>query len=201
MWRLDRKAGPGELTFGPTSGGISGVIGVLSGLGLAVVTLVHGPGLGELRYVFGGVAFAALTWAVLLRPRVRLLADKVELRNGFSEFLIPYAVVSDIAVRSFTVVQVDKKRYIGLAVGRSRTSMTRRRKDELLREHPDLASGKSLDGASEADLLLVTLEDRVKLAHEGDRGVPSPVQRHWSLPAIVPVAAFAALFVVSLFLG
>jgi hypothetical protein len=196
--RLDQKPRGGVPSFGPTSGAISGVVGVLCGVAFAASTLTHGLEASELRYLFGGLAFAAAAWAVLLRPRVRLLSDHVELRNGFSEFLVPYAAISEVAIRSFTVVHVDGKRYIGLAVGRNRKSMTRRRKDEVLRDRPDLAAGKSLEKASEADLLQVTLEDRI------DRAAGGPavaVRRHWALPEIAVLAACLAGFVICLFVG
>ena len=192
------KPHDGVASFGPTSGGISGVVGVLCGVLFAASTLLHGLELSELRYLFGGLAFAALAWTILLRPRVRLLADHVELRNGFSDFLIPYAAISEVAIRSFTAVQVGEKRYIGLAVGRPRTSMTRRRKDQLARPTPDLASGKSLEGASAADLLQVTLEDRV---HRAEREQSAVVRRRWALPELAVIAVCLVAFVISIFVG
>jgi len=193
--RLDRKTGPGEARFGPTSGGISGVIGVICGLGLAVSVLSHGVGSDELPYLFAGLAFATLAWSMLLRPRVLLHETGVELRNGFSQFRIPYAAISEFAVRSFTVVQVGEHRYIGLGVGRSRKSMTRRRKDDLLRESPDLARGKSLVNASEADLLEAMLTERIERA--GDSSATPG--RQWAVPEVALFGLFLIGLVVSLF--
>ena len=132
MRRLDGNATPEVPTFGPTSGGISGAVGIVCGLGLAASTLSEGVHPSELPYLFAGLAFVAASWALLLRPRIRLHPRDLELRNAFSSFRIPYAAISGLSVRSYTVVQVGERRYVGLAVGRTRGSMTRRRRGELL---------------------------------------------------------------------
>ena len=195
MRRLDGNATPEVPTFGPTSGGISGAVGIVCGLGLAASTLSEGVHPSELPYLFAGLAFVAASWALLLRPRIRLHPRDLELRNAFSSFRIPYAAISGVSVRSYTVVRVGERRYVGLAVGRTRGSMTRRRRGELLGQAPDLAKGKSLVGVKEADLLQSMLDDRVG----GTEDVaPGRVVRRWAVPEIAAVAGCLLAFVLSI---
>lgn len=186
MKRLDRSTGPGVLTFGPTSGAISGVVGIACGLVLAASTLFGGLTRSALPYLFGGLAIAVLAWAILLRPRVRLHADEVELRNVFSSWLVPYAVITGAVVRSYAIVRVGERKYAGLGLGRSRRSMTRTRRDAHPHEGVDVTSGRSLVGADEADLFESALDERIRAAHGTDS---ARVVRRWALPEILALAA------------
>jgi len=193
--RLDHGTGPAALTFGPTSGAISGVVGVGCGLVVAASALFGGLTRSGLPYLFGGLAVAVLSWAILLRPRIRMHADEVELRNSFSSWLVPYALITGSVVRSYAVVRVGERKYAGLGLGRPRRSMTRTRRDAPPREGVDITSGKSLAGADEADLFESALDERVRAAPAAD----SPrVVRRWAIPEILALAVCLIGMVVSI---
>lgn len=107
--------GPFE-TFRPTSGQVIGWIG----LALVAVVLVLGLLEGADRPVIAGaLAFAALDWAAMLRPRVLVRGRWLVLRNMLETIHLPLAGIEDLAVRQVLAVRVGEKRYVSPALGRS----------------------------------------------------------------------------------
>lgn len=111
--------------FTPTSGRVMGVVGVL----LAVVVVVLGlvdreSGFADpliASFALGGV----LVWMALLRPRISLVGDVLELRTMVETVSIPLAAVEEIAVRQLLAVRVGDKRFLSSALGKSRRQLTR----------------------------------------------------------------------------
>lgn len=185
-------SGPSSLsaTFGPTSGGISGGIGILCGAFMVVMALLHGVDSSEWPFIAGGLLLGAVSWSVLLRPRVVLEPDELVLRNMVSDQRIPYARVGEFMVRSTTVVvDDDGRKYRGIGVGRTRRQMARIPRvasDPLTRSGrlvPDVEPPKRPgSGDTAADQLEDQVAERVKVA------VPSQatVRR---VPARIEIAA------------
>lgn len=186
MRRLRRHPDTFTPTFGPTSGGLSGVIGILGGLALAVGVLGDSHRADNLPWFFGGLLIAAICWAMLLRPRIRLTKDALELRNALSSHEVPYALITDLDVRQVTVVHVGRRKYVGLAVGRSRRAMTKHQRG--VSACADGTSGRDLTRAGEAELLELSVDERRRQSH--DVG-PRTVRRIWAVPEIVVIAVCA----------
>lgn len=111
--------------FVPSSGRVMGV------LGLALALLVVGLGLldPDSGIAGWGVATAAavgvLVWAAVLRPRISLGEDHLELRNMTETVSIPLAAIEELAVRQVTAVRVGDRRFVSPALGKSRRQLNR----------------------------------------------------------------------------
>jgi hypothetical protein len=103
-------------TFRPTSGRVFGVIGLLG----VVVLLVLGVVEGFPVWVLGLVAtIGVLVWSAMLRPGVRIVGDKLELRDMFRTSAVPLAAIEDVAVRRVLVVRAGERRFVSPAIGRT----------------------------------------------------------------------------------
>ena len=203
MRRRPSTSRPLTPTFGPTSGVITGVLGITFGALVVVVTIVHGVDAAAWPYIAGGLFAIAVCWALLLRPRVVLGADELVLRNVVSDYRIPYTRISDFLVRTTTVVIADDHKYVGLGVGRGMREMTRTRRvasDPLTRTRglPPEPEPARRPGASHsaADQLEQHVAERMK--------DPAPskgrVRRTPAVPEIVALVVTGAGFVLSLVL-
>lgn len=110
-------------TFGPTSGRVVGVLGLLVGLALVVVGLVASPVVWGLAAA--GVLLAALAWTAMLRPLAGIDGDVLVLRGMLDTVRIPLAAIEEVSVRQVLAVRAGDKRYTSPAVGRTRRQMFR----------------------------------------------------------------------------
>ncbi|WP_309647048.1 hypothetical protein [Nocardioides sp.] len=111
--------------FTPTSGRVMGVIGV------ALAVLVVGIGLVDREagvadwVIAAATAGGVLVWAALLRPRISLVGEDLELRNMTETVTIPLAAIEELAVRQLLAVRVGDKRFLSPALGKSRRQLVR----------------------------------------------------------------------------
>lgn len=109
--------------FAPTSGRVMGVVGLL----LAVSVVGFGLADPDLGFADWVIAFAALggvlVWAAVLRPRVSLVGEHLELRNMLETDLIPLAAIEELAVRQLLAVRAGDKRFLCPALGKSRRQL------------------------------------------------------------------------------
>jgi hypothetical protein len=68
---------------------------------------------------------ALLLWAAMLRPRVSIVGDDLELRNMLETVRIPLAAVEELAVRQLLAVRAGDRRYVSPALGKSRRALRR----------------------------------------------------------------------------
>ncbi|MDO9495358.1 MAG: hypothetical protein Q7J48_06630 [Nocardioides sp.] len=106
--------------FVPTSGRVLGVLGVVLAATLVGFALVD----RNSGFADWGIALSALvgvlTWAAVLRPRVSLVDEYLELRNMLETVHIPLAAIEDLALRQMLVVRSGDKRFVCPALGKSR---------------------------------------------------------------------------------
>ncbi|MCW2756918.1 MAG: hypothetical protein JWO46_664 [Nocardioidaceae bacterium] len=120
----DRPASnPDVRTFPPTSGTVAGWAGLVVAVVLVIVVFRESPTQSGVRVLCGALLFAVLTFAFMLRPRVRTRDDDLVLVNPFEDIVVPVSAMTSLQVRSATFVYVGKKRYVGVAVGRKVRSM------------------------------------------------------------------------------
>lgn len=109
--------------FAPTSGRVMGVVGLL----LAVFVVGFGladPDLGFADWVIALSALGGvLVWAAVLRPRVSLVGEHLELRNMLETDLIPLAAIEELAVRQLLAVRTGDRRFLCPALGKSRRQL------------------------------------------------------------------------------
>lgn len=117
-----------EQRFGPTSGVVSGVAGLL--VCAAVIGLAVADGLGTIsvRVVLGALAGAVLVWAFMLRPRIVIEQGgrTLLLRNAFVDRRVPLAAVKVVGVRAVTRIETEDARFDCVAVGRPLRKAVRR---------------------------------------------------------------------------
>ena len=112
--------------FAPTSGRLTGVVGMLIFVGLAVAGIVDRDA-GFSDWVIALLAaVAALIWAATLRPRLSLVGDDLEMRNMFETVTIPLAAIEELAVRQVLAVRVGDKRFLSPALGKTRRQLNNR---------------------------------------------------------------------------
>jgi hypothetical protein len=86
---------------------------------VALVLLLFGDhSISTVRFAFAVAIFGLLVWCYMLRPRVVVDPDEVELRNAFSSWHVPLAEVRRVAVRAVILIYTDERRFHGVAVGR-----------------------------------------------------------------------------------
>ncbi|HET8605190.1 MAG TPA: hypothetical protein VFM09_14775 [Marmoricola sp.] len=198
---MTTTADPGtRRSFGPTTGLVTGWLGLAIVALVVVLTLVEDRSLVGLRVVLGALVCGMVLWCYLLRPRVVLDKDDLELRNAFSTVRIPWLRVGEVVVRTVTRVYVGEKTYVGTAVGHSARSLIRasRRERRTLVAEP-VESTRAVDQPLPA-LVEEAIRERADRAHEiappdARRG---EVSRRWAVPELVAlgvlVVALAATF-------
>lgn len=111
--------------FAPTSGRVTGVLGVVASIGFIAIGLAF----DDAEVADWGIALAVfvgvLSWAALLRPRVSMDADSLVLRGITGTVVLPLVRIESVVVQQFMAVTVGGKRYVSAAVGRSRGQQAR----------------------------------------------------------------------------
>lgn len=105
--------------FGPSSGRITGVLGLIICIGIVVLGVVEYDEGFPAAGVWGALFGAVLLWSAMLRPRVRVTAAELRLRNMLTNISVPLAAIEQIVVRQVLSVRAGDNRYISSAVGKS----------------------------------------------------------------------------------
>jgi hypothetical protein len=182
--------------FRPTSGRISGVLGI----GICVATVVLGvaefdegfPPALVWAALFAGVLF----WAAMLRPRVWVSGSELRMRNMLDTITLPLASIEQIAVRQVLSVRAGDRRYVSSAVGKSwRQAMKRDREREPGADAPyavfvEERLAQLAENARSTQGIALMSDEQLELARS--------VRREWAWPEIVLLAFTALGFVVAL---
>ena len=109
--------------FAPTSGRVTGVVGLLLAASVIVLGLAdRDTGIADWVMVLAAL-MGVLIWAAVLRPRVSLVGEHLELRNMLETILVPLAAIEQLAVRQVLAIRVGDKRFVSPAVGKSRRQL------------------------------------------------------------------------------
>lgn len=195
--------------FAPTSGRVMGVVGLLLAAGVAGLGLVDRDS-GVADWVIALAAFGGvLIWAAVLRPRVSLVGDDLELRNMLQTDLIPLAAIEELAVRQVLAVRAGDRRFLSPALGKTRRQ---------LRGRPAFGSGavagrlRSKPGDSATTVEFADfVEQRIRQRMEDARAargirpgsaeqvaLASEVRRQPAWPEIVALSVLAVAVVVTI---
>ena len=189
--------------FPPTSGRISGVLGlVLVAVFLVLSVLAWDTG-APLGVAILSVLGAVLIWAVLLRPAVWVTRRDLVLRSIFTTVRIPLVAVDDVVATQVLLVRIGQRRYTSPAIGYTTRANTKRR----LRARS--AKTAEVKRAEETAVPQAFVESRLRhLAQEARdlggvrQGSPeqaaaaADVRREWAWPELAAVALLAAAFLV-----
>lgn len=181
----DDDARSETVKFGPTSGRVTGVLGLVVVAVVAVVGVVD-QGADVAPWLLAGCAFVAvLTWVVLLRPDARVERGELVLRGPLDVRRVPLASVDQVAVGAVLAVTAGGRRYTNAGIGRTRRQT---RKD----------AGKPLEDQSYGALVqsrIEALAERARLDHDA----AGAVRREWAWPEIAALAVTGAALLVTLF--
>lgn len=105
--------------FGPTSGVLTGIIGVAASALVLAIALIGDVTTVSLRVALVAAAVGVLIWAYMLRPRIVLdrAGGSLLLRGPLVDRRVPLAAVKVVAVRMVTTVKTEDARYDCIAVG------------------------------------------------------------------------------------
>ncbi|HET6152071.1 MAG TPA: hypothetical protein VFE15_03895 [Marmoricola sp.] len=199
-----------EQEYGPTSGVVTGWIGMVLCAVLIVAVPVANQDLGSARIAVGVGVAAALIWMTMLRPRIIVrLPDILLLRNPLSTWEVPLAAVESVSVRAITRVGVGERTYDGVAVGRpvrpprpagaGLPGFGGRR--GVVRSEPPTGKARLRPNASTpnaiADLMteqLLAAADRARAAGQSDTGI----DRVWAVPELAVLGALTVALVILL---
>lgn len=203
-----------ELRFTPTSGTVTGWIGVSAAVLVLVAALIEMRTLVGTRYALGAGVFGLLIWCFMLRPRVVIGRAELELRNIFSSWHVPLADVRRVAVRAITRVYTEDGHFDGVAVGRPLRSMRRGRRPNtqtiglpgLGRTITDNAvpaqppATEHLNSDAVADLVIEQVLAAADNARATGLATSAPVRRTWAVVELGALAVLVVGFVVTLVL-
>ncbi len=192
-----------EQRFGPTTGAISGVIGMVLVVAVIVLSVLNERTLFGLRVDIVAALFGWLIWCFMLRPRVILGADDVRLRNALVDTKIPLARVTDVSMGTVTAVFVGGERYVGIAVGHSVRTLMRhsagRRSRGDTGDGPITALSGRLLGDKVPDFVAQQINQASIVARTAGQST-EPVQRRPAVPEFVVLVVLVVALVASFLL-
>ncbi len=190
--------------FGPSSGQVSGYVGLaIAAFTVGYVAVVE-PTPSGLKVALGALLFASLAWAVVLRPRVHVFTDRLVLRNAFRDTHVPLAAVEHVTLGQALTVWAEGERHRCLGVGRSGRAQLRAQRRRATAEQ--IGAGEALAAAAAHDLAQETYPVRRlrELAQGAQREAGStgtaaePVRHTWAWPELAAVVVTGTAFTLSL---
>jgi hypothetical protein len=175
--------------FPPTSGTVTGSLGVAMAAVVGVVSVVTSPDLAGVRILLGAALAGVLIWMVVLRPRAAVYDDVLLLRQEVSDTWVPLTLIDTVHAGRDLVVAVDDQRYRCTGISRSRPL-------------PGTQRRGTVPGAPDA---VSHVENRIRemvaAAHRRDQpDAEQQVRRRWAVAEFVALAVLGAGFLVSLLL-
>jgi hypothetical protein len=191
--------------FRPTSGRVTGVLGLVLVVGVVVIGLVDRTHGFPLPVVAVALVIGVLVWAAMLRPRVWATEEDLVLRNMMHTAWIPLAAIEQVVVRQVLAVSAGEKRYVSPAVGRSwrQTLKSNRARgaddpekastDVRTPSYPDFVEERISRLAEEA-----RARRGIGLLSDEQLALAAGVRRRWAWPELVGLVVAGVLFVLSL---
>lgn len=170
-----------------TGGMFGGVLGIVTVAGVLVLGALESSGAFPAWGYPAGVLAIAIIWAVLMRPALVLGEREVELRNVFHSRWVPYAEITEVAVKQVTTIRTADEKYVASGFGRSRRNI-RRDESKRMQERP---ADPSLGWLVEQKLQRRIDEAAYQTGEAGE------VRRAWAWPEIVAVAGAAVATLVT----
>ncbi|GAA4713199.1 hypothetical protein GCM10023349_35520 [Nocardioides conyzicola] len=103
--------------FTPTSGRVSGIVGLITAGVVLVVAVVDWDAGTPLGVAILSLLGALLVWSALLRPAVWVTSRDLVLRGMFSTTRVPLAAIDSVIVTQVLAVKVGEHRYVSPVIG------------------------------------------------------------------------------------
>lgn len=171
--------------YGPTSGLVTGWIGLAGCALLAVGMPFTGQDQTTLRVAVGAALAGVVIWMIMLRPNVILTSSLLELRNPLTTWQIPVGLVDAITVGVVARVEAAGRSYDAVAVGRP---------VRVVRRNAERPWGSS-------DMVADRLTEDVLHAAATARAVGQEtgiVQRLWAVPELSAIGVLSLVLLVLL---
>ncbi|MDF1603887.1 hypothetical protein [Nocardioides sp. YIM 152315] len=200
--------------FQPTSGRISGVLGLIVAGVVIVLALAAWDAGTALGVAIVAVLGAVLVWAALLRPALWVTRRDLVMRGMFHTDRVPLAAIDRVRVTQVLTVVVGERRMVSPVVGYSLRQLTKARiqtRGGIEQPHlepleaKDPQSGAPLESAvhqafveSRIDHLARTARDQsgIRPGSPEQHALAHDVRRTWALPELAAAGLFVVAFVV-----
>jgi hypothetical protein len=181
--------------FRPTSGRITGVLGLVICVGVAVLGVIEYDEGFPPSVVWGAMFGGVLFWSASLRPRVRVTGSDLRLRNMLATITIPLASIEQLVVRQVLSVRAGDRRYVSSAVGKSwrqaiKPDVERQPGDDA--PYPVFVEERLSQLAEDA-----RTQEGIALMSEEQLVLARRIRREWAWPEIVLLGFTALGFVVA----
>ena len=191
--------------FTPTSGRITGVMGLITAgvvLILALLAWDAGTPLGiAIVAVLGGL----LAWTALLRPALWMTGQELVMRGMFGTHWIPLAVIDTVIVTQVLAVKVGDQRFVSPVIGYTvRQTMRAKVRDARVASSPDPGPTQVHQAFVEARIAYMAQDARDRLGiRKGSpeqQALAAGVRHTWAWPELVGAGLLVLAFVVWLIL-
>jgi hypothetical protein len=191
--------------FPPTSGRISGYLGLATAGLILVLSLSTGVHHRSVSVTILCLLGALLVWASLLRPAVWVTRDDLVLRGMFHTDRLPLAAIDKVVVTQVLAVSVDGRRFVSPAIGysiRQTMKSKRSRAGEVTDVNKPITDNHQLFVETRVLHLSQEARDRlgIRKGSPEQQALAAGVRRTWALPeigaAVLLVLAFLAWTVV-----
>jgi hypothetical protein len=187
--------------FAPTSGRVSGIVGLITAGVILVLALIAGETGTPLGVAIVAVLGGLLVWASLLRPALWVTAHDLVLRGMFSTHRVPLAAIDTVVVTQVLAVKVRDHRYVSPVIGYT-VRQTMRSKVREGQAPNSKAAGPTQEHQAfvEARITYLAQDARDRLGiRKGSaeqQALADDVRRTWAWPEIVAGVALVLAFLV-----
>ena len=191
--------------FPPTSGRVSGVVGLITAGVVLTLALLPWDAGTPLGVAIVAVLGALLVWAALLRPALWVTSRDLVLRGMFSTRRVPLAAIDSVVVTQVLAVKVGDQRYVSPVIGYTvRQTVKAKVRDGQTPgvAAPSPAQEHQAFVATRIDYLAQDARDRqgIRSGSPEQQALADGVRRTWAWPEIGAGVALAVAFVVWLLL-
>ena len=181
--------------FRPTSGRITGVLGLALAAVIVAVALIDRDQ-GIPAYVVWVVLFVAvLIWAAMLRPLVWVTASRLVFRSMLSTISMPLAAIEQVVVSQVLAVRVGDRRYVSASIGKPLREQMRRGREEA--PTPTESYGAFVETRIHHLAEEARAQAGIKRYSDEQVALADQVHRDWAWPEVAALAISAVGFVVS----
>jgi hypothetical protein len=187
--------------FAPTSGRISGVVGLITA-GVVLILAVLGWDAGTpLGVAIVALLGALLVWAAMLRPALWTTTSELVMRGMFGTHWIPLAAIDTVIVTQVLAVKVGDRRFVSPVIGYTvRQTMKSKVRDAQSPSSSAPAPTQEHQAFVEARIAYVAQDARDRLGiRKGSpeqQALAAGVRHTWAWPELAAAAVLVLAFVV-----
>lgn len=172
-----------EKRYGPTTGLVTGWIGVVGCAAAAICLPFTGQDRTTFRFALVFALAGVVIWAFLARPRIVLTSTTLVLRNPLSSWSLPVGLIDEVIVGFATRVTAVGRTYDATAVSRPPRAFARPATKRWA--SPDLV----------VEIMVQDVLAAAKLARAAGPEAGT-IQRHWAVPELSAIGVLSLALLV-----